>query len=136
MRRAVRVIAGLTVLLLGAGCTQPLHYSEPRLTSGANLSQGKRRPAQTFDLNDRVVMLVDVTWPDPTVDGGLHDCQWRWYREGQLVSQTPVRSIRFVRTPVTLQTARPAAALGVGHYTVETIVDGTVVATSGFDIVG
>ena len=81
-------------------------------------------------------MLVDVTWPDPTVDGGLHDCQWRWYRAGQLVSQTPVRPIRFVRTPVTLQTARPAAALGIGHYTVETIVNGTMLATSGFDIVG
>ncbi len=135
MERAAR-IAGLALLLLGAGCTPTLHYAEPRLTSGANLSQGKRLPAQTFDLDDRVVMLVDVTWPDPTADGGLHDCQWRWYRGGQLVSQTPVRQIRFARTPVTLHTARPAAALGVGHYTVETLVDGAVVATSRFDIVG
>ena len=136
MRQAVRTIAAMAVLFLDAGCAPPLHYSEPRLTSGANLSQGKRRPAQTFDLNDQVVMLVDVTWPDPTAEGGLHDCQWRWYREAQLVSLTPVRPIRFVRTPTTLRTARPAAALGVGHYTVETVVDGTVVATSGFDIVG
>ncbi len=135
MERAVRV-AGLAVLLLGAGCTQTLHYAQPRLTSGANLSQGKRRPAETFDLDDRVVMLVDVTWPDPTVDGGLHDCQWRWYRSGQLVSQSPVTRIRFVRTPMTLHSARPAAALGVGHYTVETVVDDAVVATSRFDIVG
>ncbi len=64
-----RIVAGLAVLLLEAGCTPPLQYSEPRLTSGANLSQGKRRPAQTFDLNDRIVMLVDVIWPNPTADG-------------------------------------------------------------------
>lgn len=136
MARTLRSVLGLAVLLLDAGCTPPLHYSEPRLTSGANLSQGKRRPAQTFDLNDRVVMLVDVTWPDPTAEGGLHDCQWRWYRDGQLVSQSQVARLRFARTPVTLHTARPAAALGVGHYTVETVVDDAVVATSRFDITG
>ncbi len=135
MKQAAR-IAGLVVLLLATGCTPPLHYAEPRLTSGADLSQGKRRPARTFDLDDRVVMLVDVTWPDPTEEGGFHQCQWRWYRDGQLASQSPVTRIRFVRTPMTLHTARPAAALGIGRYTVETLVDGTVVATSRFDIVG
>ncbi len=113
-----------------------MHEGDPGLTSGASLSQGRRLPVQRFDLNDRVVMLVDVSWPDPVADARMRGCQWRWYHVGQLVSQTPVREIRFARTPVTLHTSRPAATLGVGHSPVETVVDGTVVATSRFDING
>ncbi len=136
MKRALRLVAGMTAGVWVAGCTPPLQYSAARLTSGASLSQGKRLPVQRFDLNDRIIMLVDVSWPDPTADGGLHQCEWRWYREGRLVSQTPARTLRFLRTPVTLHTSRPAATLGAGHFTVDTLVDGAVVATSRFDVVG
>ena len=136
MIRAMRQVAGLAILLSAAGCAPSLHYGDPRLTSGASLSQGRRLPVQRFDLNDRVVMLVDVSWPDPVADGGVHGCQWRWYHDGRLVSQTPTRELRFARTPVTLHTSRPAATLGIGHFTVETLVDDAVVATSRFDIVG
>lgn len=104
--------------------------------SGADLSQGRRGDTKDFRLNDRIVQMVDFTWADPMQDGGIHDCEWKWYRDGKLVSDTPERDFRFVKTPFTLRTARPAAPFGVGTYTVDTILDGKVVATSAFTITG
>ena len=128
------VIVLLAVVACG-GCSQTLSVAPPTLTSGAAMTQGRRLPAASFTLADRVVMLVDITWPDPTADGGIHACTWRWYRDGQLVSQSQARLV-FRSTPFTLRTARAAATLGVGRYTVQTLIDDQVVATSPFSIVG
>jgi hypothetical protein len=127
---------GLTASLALAGCAPPMTVSPPTLTSSASLSNGKRVSTSTFTLQDRVIMLVDFTWPDPTQEGGLHSCEWKWFRGTTLVSDTPVKRIDFRSTPWTLQTGRPAAALGTGDFTVETIVDGNVVGTGRFTITG
>lgn len=126
--------AAMAAFLFCAGCS-PDMKAAPLLTSGTSLSQGKREPVQAFHLDDRIAQLVDFTWSDASADGGVHLCEWRWFRDGQLVSESPVKRIWFNHTPFTLHTVRPAGPLGVGHYTVQTIVDGDVVATSSFSIV-
>lgn len=130
------VAIGFTALLACAGCAETPTVSNVTLTSGAGMAQGRRIPVSSVGLADRVVMLVDFTWPDPGTDAGLHECEWRWYRAGQLVSDTPAKRLYFISTPFTLRTARPAAPLGIGNYTVDTLVDGSVVATSRFTITG
>lgn len=112
-----------------------MSVSSPTLMSGAQLSQGRRGETKDFHLNDRIVQMVDFTWADPMENAGIHQCEWKWYRDGKLVSDTPARRLYFIRTPFTLRTARPAAPLGVGRYTVDTILDGNVVATSAFTII-
>lgn len=130
------LVAALSSSVLCAGCGPTLSYAPPTLTSGVGVSKGRRIPQSVFRLDDRIVMLVDVTWSDPLASGGLHECEWKWYRNGQLISDTPPVRISFRQTPTILHTARPAAPLGIGRFTVETLVDGTVVATSPFQIVG
>ena len=81
-------------------------------------------------------MLVDFSWPDPTQDDGLHDCEWKWFRGKMLILETPAKRLGFRTTPWTLRTARSAATLGTGDFTVETIVDGNVLGISHFTITG
>ena len=137
MRSPRALIAiGLAASLALTRCGPAMTVSSPTLTSATALDQGKRIQTSTFTLQDRVIMLVDFTWSDPTTDGGLHDCAWKWFHGATLVSETPTRRIDFRTTPWTLRTRRAAATLGTGDFTVETIVDGAVVATSHFTITG
>jgi hypothetical protein len=106
---------------------------ESVLTSGTYLSEGKRVPVQTFTLQDYVVSLVDFQWDDAQKNGGIHDVNWRWYHDGRLVSSSG-KSVSFTSTPFTLRTRRAAATLGIGHFKVETVVDGNLAGSSEFDI--
>ena len=119
-----------------AACSPMMTVSSPTLISGNAVAEGRRIPAASFHLDDRIVQLVDFTWPDPQQDGGVHACEWRWYRDGTLVSDTPEKRMDFRSTPFTLRTARAAAPFGPGRYTVDTLVDGKVIATSAFTITG
>ena len=119
-----------------AACGSTIKVTDASLMSGAELSTGRRGMASTFHLNDRIIQMVDFTWDDPKTDGGIHECEWRWYRDGKLVSDTPMKRLNFISTPFTLHTERAAAPFGVGRYTVETLVDDRVVAVSAFTIVG
>ncbi len=125
------VLAGLC-----SACGPTIAVSDPTLVSGVDRARGKRIASDTFRLDDRIIQFVDFTWPDPRQDGGIHECEWKWYRAGTLVSDTPEKRLDFRSTPFTLVTARAAASLGVGRYTVDTLVDGKVVATSAFSITG
>ena len=136
LRRAYASMIAAWMAVACASCSPAMTVSNPSLMSGAELSTGRRGMASSFHLNDRIIQMVDFTWDDPTASGGIHDCEWRWYRDGKLVSDTPVKRLNFVSTPFTLRTARAAAPFGLGHYTVETVVDDRVVATSAFTIVG
>jgi hypothetical protein len=86
-----------------------------------------------FSSEDSVVCLVDFQWADVTKPSGEHGVEWHWYKDGVLVSQTK-RELDFRRSPYTTMTRRSATSLGVGHFTVTTSVDGTVMSTSEFDI--
>lgn len=135
MIRRMVLLAAVAPTLFCAACTPNPIASPPTLMSGAQAAQGRRGNADVFHLNDRIIQVVDFTWPDATEDAGVHVCEWKWFRDGQLVSDSHERHIRFARTPFTLRAVRPAAPFGVGHYSVETLVDGSVVATSAFTIV-
>ena len=103
---------GFAALLSCAACSANPTASQPTLMSGEDLSHGRRGTTEIFHLNDRIIQVVDFTWADPKQDGGLHSCEWKWYRDGKLVSDTPERRFDFSRTPYTLHTMRPAAAAG------------------------
>jgi len=76
---------------------------------------------------------VYFQWDDVTKEAGHHEVVWRWYQDDRLVSQTQKR-MHFKHTPYTTWTQRAAGGLGIGHFSVATVVDGTVVSTSTFDI--
>ena len=135
MIRRMLLLGATIPALLCAACSPTVTASPPTLMSGVQAAQGRRGNADTFHLNDRIIQVVDFTWRDPTEDAGVHVCEWKWFRDGQLVSDSHERQIYFARTPFTLHATRAAAPLGVGNYTVETVVDGKVVATSAFTIV-
>ena len=67
------------ILLLGAfisalfctACSPTLTASPPKLMSGVEEAQGRRGSTDTFHLNDRIIQIVDFTWPDPTEDAGM-----------------------------------------------------------------
>jgi hypothetical protein len=86
-----------------------------------------------FSLEDSVVCLVDFQWADVTKQSGEYNVEWRWYKDGNLVSETK-RQLDFNRSPYTTLTRRSATSLGVGHFTVTTSLDGTVMSTSEFEI--
>ena len=129
-------LAAPVLAALCSACGPTIAVSNPTLVSGVDRSRGKRIASDSFRLDDRITQFVDFTWADPRQDGGIHDCEWKWYRDGTLVSDTPEKRLDFRSTPFTLVTARAAATLGAGRYTVDTLVDGKVVATSAFTITG
>ena len=136
--RPCLVVLGLVGVSLFYGCAMIPSVTTPRvtsnvLTSGANLSSGKRIPAQTFSSQDFVVFLVDFQWDPVGQSGGSHDVEWRWYQNDKLLSNLR-RPVMFTSTPYTLRTQRAAATLGIGHFRVETVVDGNIAASSEFDI--
>ncbi len=104
------------------------------LTSGAMRQMGKRTPVHSFSSDDYVWQLVDFSWLNVDKLGGMHRCSFYWYRESVLVSETPEKNCFFAQSPWTLETHRAAATLGTGHFKVETVVDGQIMATSFFDI--
>jgi hypothetical protein len=104
------------------------------LTSGANLHAGKRTPVHSFGHDDYVWQLVDFSWGNLDKLGGTHLCSFNWYRDGVLVSRTPEKYCQFGHSPWTLETHRAAATLGTGHFKVETVVDGALMASSDFEI--
>jgi hypothetical protein len=131
-------VVGLVSVILFSGCattpsaTTP-HVTSSVLTSGANLSSGKRVPVRTFSSQDFVVFLVDFQWGAVGESGGSHNVEWRWYQNDKLLSKGR-NTLVFTSTPYTLRTTRAAATLGIGHFKVETVIDGNIAASSEFDI--
>jgi hypothetical protein len=117
------------------GCVDHgLTASSAVLTSGASLAAGKRTEVSHFGRDDFVFQLVDVTWPDVSDYGGIHEVVWNWYKGGKLASTSHDDHMRFASSPFTLRTSRAAATLGTGQFSVETLVDGNVMARNRFDI--
>jgi hypothetical protein len=119
-----------------AGCATPgttPHVTGTVLSKTADLIHAQRVPTSVFSPADDVVCYVYFQWDDPTREAGNHKVEWRWYQDGRLVSQSK-KDLRFRRTPYTVWTYRPAGALGLGHFSVATSVDGVDVSTSDFEI--
>ena len=113
--------------------TQTPHMVAAVLTSAANLAAGKRLPVKSFSAEDFVVALVDFQWDDPKSGAGVHKVTWRWYKDGKLLSENEA-PMNFQTTPWTTKVQRAAGALGAGHFTVTTFVDGAPASSSDFDI--
>jgi hypothetical protein len=103
------------------------------LTKTADLVTARRVPTAVFSPEDSVVCYVYFQWDDATKEAGHHAVEWRWYQDDRLVSRSQKR-LHFKRTPYTIWTQRSAGALGAGHFSVATVVDGAVVSTSNFEI--
>jgi hypothetical protein len=137
-----RIPACLALCIAASGCAsqaEKLKVMGAVLTSAAVLETGQRTPVLTFGRNDYIWMFVDVSWPDVLLPAGPHRLVFSWYRNGQLISRTDYISAHghafvFAHTPTTLETHRAAAALGPGHFRVETVVDDVVFASRDFDI--
>lgn len=130
----VKVLALAISVLTCAGCAGKIDVSGAILTSGASLQAGKRVEVSHFTSQDFVTQLVDFSWSNVEQSGGTHRVTWKWYKNDVLVSETPSRYLTFSTSPFTLHTTRAAATLGNGNFSVETLVDSKVVATSHFDI--
>jgi hypothetical protein len=103
------------------------------LTKTADVITARRVATNAFSTQDTIVSYVYFQWDDVTKEAGYHKVEWRWYQDGKLVSQGSKR-LEFKRTPYTTWTQRSAGSLGVGRYSVATVVDGTVASTSEFEI--
>jgi hypothetical protein len=133
----VSALTASAVAIFFASCaTDPSklpHATNATVTTELNRKLSKRVPMQSFSLQDSVVSMVDFQWPDPTHPGGEHRVEWRWYKDGTLVSQSEKR-LTFTSTPYTTWTTRAAGSLGIGHFRVDTLLDGVVASSSEFDI--
>jgi hypothetical protein len=130
-----RLILG-AIVTAAAGCATP--GTTPRvtgtvLTRTADLVTARRIPSAVFSTEDAVVCYVYFQWDDATKEAGQHQVEWRWYLDGRLVSQSK-KQLQFKRTPYTVWTARAAGALGPGHFSVATSVDGVTVSSSDFEV--
>jgi hypothetical protein len=130
---------GLTVTAVCSaitGCATPgttPHVTGTVLTKTAELIHGQRVPTSVFSPADDVVCYVYFQWDDASREAGHHKVAWRWYQDGRLVSQS-TKDLHFRRTPYSTWTYRSAGALGVGHFSVATWLDGVAVSTSDFEI--
>jgi hypothetical protein len=125
--------ASLFCLSAAASAVDMPHVINIMTTNGASMATGKRLPVQSFAQSDFVVQLTDFAWDNPEDNGGAHMVEWRWYRDGQLISKT-AKKLDFNSTPYTIWTRRAASTLGAGHIRIEAVVDGSVVAESDVEI--
>jgi hypothetical protein len=130
----VMLVWGFLAMLVGCATTATTpRVTNTVLTKTADLVTARRVPTSVFAPEDSVVCYVYFQWDDATKEAGHHEVMWRWYQDDKLVSQSKKR-LHFKRTPYTTWTARSAGSLGTGHFSVATLVDGTVVSTSSFEI--
>ncbi|MBS0380710.1 MAG: hypothetical protein JSS29_19690 [Proteobacteria bacterium] len=134
------LFAFAAALLTVTGCATTSGSTEPRVvsttaTTGFNQKLQKRVPMTTFGLEDTVACMVDFAWEDVTHPSGEHQLEWRWYRDGSLVSQSQ-KELYFKTSPYSTWTDRAATSVGPGHFRVETLLDGVTAATCEFQIKG
>jgi hypothetical protein len=130
--RVILLFLSVAVSACVTPSTQP-HATSTTLTTELNYKLSKRTPMSVFSLEDSVVYLVDFQWADVTKRSGQYNVEWRWYKDGNLVSETK-KQLAFNRTPYTTWTRRSATSLGIGHFTVTTSLDGAVMSTGEFEI--
>jgi hypothetical protein len=132
--KSLKNSACITLMLLTSCATGPqVHVVSSFLVSSESLAKGKRTPATTFTLEDVVRFYVDIRWDDATKDLGLYHVTFKWSQDSKVLSSA-IRTYRFNTTPFELWTQRAASALGVGHFRVEVLVGGEVLASKEFDI--
>jgi hypothetical protein len=128
----MRNLVFLAVVMLSA-CAQDIHVVGSTLTSSATLALGRAIPASDFSTTESVRFITRFSWPNVDTPGGLHQVDFRWFKDGVLISHTH-RVLSFTSTPYSVFTNRSAASLGPGHFSVETDVDHLPVGTASFTV--
>jgi hypothetical protein len=137
--KTASITTGSAITLLFVGCattntaTTTPHAVNATVTTGYNQALHKRVPVSSFSLEDSIVCFVDFTWSDVTHGAGDHIVEWRWNKQGTLVSRTQ-KKLTFNSSPYSTWTTRAASSLGPGHYSVDTVLDGQVAHSSEFEI--
>jgi hypothetical protein len=126
-------LVSLAMLLACLGCAVQVRAVNSYCTTQESLFRGKRAVQNTFGPQDVIRYYVDLQWDDVTRQAGRHKVEWNWYSGDRLVS-TNSKSLRMDVAPYEVWTTRPASALGLGVFKVETKVDGVVVAANAFTI--
>jgi hypothetical protein len=136
--KSPRTVIGIFLLCaLGfclQGCVSGLRATTAGVTTKANFENGSLLPMTTFASTDIIRAYVSVTWSDVTQEPGWMDVVWIWYKGDTLVGQRENDRAYFRGAPNTRSIGMPASALGMGHFRVECIVDGTKISSVEFDI--
>ena len=130
-RVPILLIACITLALF-SGCVE-IRPAGSVLTSQSTYLRGKRTPVAVFSSDEIIRYYVDVTWDDVKKEAGNQKVTWNWYKEDKLVS-TNEKYFYVKKAPFEIFTTRPASALGVGHFKVETLIADKVMASTEFDI--
>jgi hypothetical protein len=134
MKLTVR-IAGCFLVLFGlAGCVTPrIELVGGMVTTGGDL-KFEEVPVSDVPLKDTVYVLTHLRWSPATQHAGRHEVQWLWYSGDRLV-HAGNRQLNFRKTPFRLRSFLPAGGLGLGHYRVNVLIDGTIIDSQEFNIV-
>jgi hypothetical protein len=127
-----------TCLILGGltGCVGTIRSAGSVLTTKTNLEMGRLVGQNKFSLQDIICFHVDITWDDVSQDAGWREIAWNWYKDGKLVAHYENDRAYLRGAPSGRTKLQPASALGVGHFRVECVVDGSPIASAEFDIQG
>ncbi|MGA2868506.1 MAG: hypothetical protein ABSF34_05020 [Verrucomicrobiota bacterium] len=129
-----RVSAIVLAALVFAGCSSmPLHPVGSVLTNASSILAGKQVPMDKFTTQDIIRYYTSFTWDDVTQSGGQHEVTWNWYKGDVLIS-TVTKNVVFHHAPFQLWTTRAAAALGVGKFRIDVLIDGDVKSSVTFEI--
>jgi hypothetical protein len=136
--RTLRLLLGFalacTICAGFSGCVGPISAADSGVTTLANFQIGNMVPIRTFTTQDTIVFYVAVTWENISMDAGLRDVEWRWYKDGKMVAHFENERGYFKGAPNLRHLIRPAASLGTGHFRAECLIDGHPIASQEFDI--
>jgi len=127
MKRRHGRAAVLVVLVLTAGCSQPLHVSTLQVGSKLNGDNTVGTHTTRFKPDDKIyaAVLTDAT--------GSSTIAARWTYNGQMVSEE-ARKETYKGAGATAFEFKSASAFPVGEYKVDILVDGQPVASREFRV--
>lgn len=125
------VLLALIGVLCGCASSS-IHYSG--VITANDDPRSRDVPTRKVALKDHVVIVTHFAWAEADRTGGLHAVRWNWY-EGETLIAERAKTLDFGRTPSRFSRSLPASDLGIGHYRVEVMVDGTRVDEQSFDVV-
>jgi hypothetical protein len=136
-KQILLVLAVSLLTLVGfSGCASPFRSAGSVLTTKGNWAMGNLVEQKTFSLQDIICFQVDITWDDINREYWA-DMEWNCYDEkGKLVAHHENDRAPLKGAPNSRHLLQPAADLGVGHFRVECLADGEVLASQEFDIKG
>lgn len=136
--KSIRVLIGLILLSAASlgfqGCVVGFRSANSGVTTLQNFVTGNMAPMTTFSTNDVIRFYVNVTWDDVTQEPGWETVVWNWYKDGQLVGHRENDRAYFKGAPSTRFATQPAAALGIGHFRAECLINGKQIAVAEFEI--